>query len=236
MRKTHMVEGKSDICVAADASQYQLVRGGGGAISPRTTRSAQGPAYQSLRRSFDVLVVALATPAVSILIGICGLLILSLMGRPVFFVQNRVGRDGRRFRMYKLRTMSVQPNACADSTAKNDPRVTPLGKILRQSHLDELPQLWNILKGEMTLIGPRPEQPELVEKYKELIPNYDLRHQVTPGLTGYAQVYYGYAATVDETRIKLEHDLYYVQNQCLKLDIKILSRTIIVYSNPDYVR
>jgi len=159
-----------------------------------------------------------------------------LMGRPVFFVQNRTGKGGRIFRMYKLRTMQCCPSEAVVATLKNDPRVTPFGRFLRLSHLDEIPQLWNILKGDMTLIGPRPEQPELVEAYRAAMPEYDLRHTVVPGLTGWAQVYYGYAANVEETRTKLDYDLHYIANFGPAIDLKILARTVAVYANLDYVR
>ena len=178
----------------------------------------------------------LASPAALITVAGCALLIAVLMGRPIFFAHERVGRNGRVFKMLKLRTMKVhsQPERCA--TVKNDRRITPLGAFLRRSHLDELPQLWNVLRGDMALIGPRPEQPDLVAQYTTLIPNYELRHLVRPGLSGCAQVYYGYAADVHETREKLAFDLFYVQHFGPILDLKILARTIWVYCNPNYVR
>jgi lipopolysaccharide/colanic/teichoic acid biosynthesis glycosyltransferase len=194
------------------------------------------PNYAAVKRATDFLFVALAALPAIILIAGCGLAILLLMGRPVFFVQNRTGKGGRIFRMYKLRSMQQCQSRIVRATATNDPRVTPFGRFLRLSHLDELPQLWNIVKGDMTLIGPRPEQPELVEIYRAELPGYDLRHSVVPGLTGWAQVYYGYAADIDETRTKLEHDVYYVSNFGPAIDLKILVRTIMVYSNLTYVR
>jgi lipopolysaccharide/colanic/teichoic acid biosynthesis glycosyltransferase len=192
--------------------------------------------YARVKRVADLILVLLASPAALLSIGFCALLIALLTGRPIFFVQNRVGRNGRIFGMIKLRTM--QPHSAEESiaTAKNDPRITSLGKFLRRSHLDELPQLWNVVLGEMSLIGPRPEQPQLVARYAEAIPNYELRHLVTPGLSGWAQVCYGYAADEQETRDKLEHDLYYVLHFGPALDLKILIRTIAVYGNPKYVR
>lgn len=193
------------------------------------------PSYATVKRAMDFLFVALAALPAIMLIAACGLAILLLMGRPVFFVQNRTGKGGRIFRMYKLRSMQCQSSMVV-ATAINDPRVTPFGRFLRLSHLDELPQLWNIVKGDMTLIGPRPEQPKLVEVYSAELPGYDLRHSVVPGLTGFAQVYYGYAADVEETRIKLEHDLYYVSNFGPTIDLKILVRTILIYSNLTYAR
>ncbi len=192
--------------------------------------------YALFKRVLDVAVVLTASPAVLLITGASALLILMYMGRPIFFVQSRVGRSGHVFKMLKLRTMRVAAVSTSTATAKNDPRITSLGKFLRLSHLDELPQLWNILLGHMTLIGPRPEQPELVARYAELIPNYELRHLVTPGLSGWAQVHFGYAADVDETRVKLEHDLFYIQHFGPGMDLSILVRTILVYSNPVYVR
>ena len=103
-------------------------------------------------------------------------------------------------------------------------QVTPLGKILRRFRIDELPQLLNILKGEMSLIGPRPEQPELVQKYGQIVSNYDLRHAVQPGLSGWAQVTYGYASTVEETKTKLEYDLFYVREFSFAMDVEIVSQ------------
>ena len=146
-------------------------------IQPGASGNAQGDAdalrrsvesrrlYVRVKRVTDLASVLLASPAALITIGFCALVIVLLMGRPVFFVQDRVGRDGRVFRMVKLRTMRVRPRGECLATAKNDHRITPLGKFLRRSYLDELPQLWNIVQGDRTLIGPRPEQPDLVERY-----------------------------------------------------------------------
>ena len=192
--------------------------------------------YCRLRRIADIALVLLVSPAALAIVAVCAIAVVLLMGRPVLFIQDRVGRNGRKFRMLKLRTMGVSPVAKSIATATNDPRITPLGKILRRLHLDELPQLWNILVGEMSFIGPRPEQPDLVAYYHSVIPHYDLRHLVTPGLTGWAQVCFGYAADVQETRTKLEYDLYYVHSFGLGLDLLIAARTILIYSNPLYVR
>lgn len=192
--------------------------------------------YAEVKRAMDLVFVALAALPALLLIAGCVLAILLRMGRPVFFVQDRTGQGGRTFRMYKLRSMQHCPSGTVVATLKDDPRITPLGRFLRVSHFDELPQLWNIVKGDMTLIGPRPEQPALVEAYRAALPGYDLRHIVVPGLTGFAQVYCGYAADVEETRTKLEHDLHYVSNFGPALDLQILMRTILVYSNLRYVR
>ena len=192
--------------------------------------------YSGARRLADVALVLFASPATLVILALCAIAIVLLMGKPVLFVQDRIGRNGRKFRMLKLRTMTVSPVVESTATAPNDSRITPLGAFFRRFHLDELPQLWNILVGDMSFIGPRPEQPDLVAHYRSVIPHYDLRHLVTPGLTGWAQVCFGYAADVHETRTKLEYDLYYVQNFGLGLDLRVVAHTILVYANPVYVR
>jgi exopolysaccharide biosynthesis polyprenyl glycosylphosphotransferase len=149
-------------------------------------------------------------------------------GSPIFYAQTRLGHGGRVFKIYKYRTM--HPGAEADGEAKlaveNDPRVTRVGNFLRQTRLDELPQFWNVLIGEMSLVGPRAERPELVAEYQKQIPFYRARLLVKPGLTGWAQINYGYVANVTETVVKLEYDLYYIKHRSLMVDIMIVLRTI----------
>ena len=144
---------------------------------------------------------------------------------PIFFAQKRVGRNGRIFKMYKFRSMGVQDpkKEAKEWTTKNDVRVTPVGRVIRKTSLDELPQFWNVLKGDMSLIGPRPERPLFVEKFKEEIPRYMIMHQVRPGITGWAQVN-GFRGDTS-IRSRIEHDLYYIENWSLGLDIKILFLT-----------
>jgi lipopolysaccharide/colanic/teichoic acid biosynthesis glycosyltransferase len=117
-----------------------------------------------------------------------------------------------------------------------DPRITPIGAFLRRTHIDEIPQLWNVFVGEMSLIGPRPEQPALVEQYGAALPAYNDRHLVKPGLSGWSQVCYGYASDLEETNIKLQYDLYYLHNFGLWLDMRIALRTILIFLNRRYVR
>lgn len=145
---------------------------------------------------------------------------------PVIFKQERVGLHNRSFYMYKFRTMRVQDDNEEKKawTTKNDPRVTGIGKLLRRTSLDEVPQFFNILKGDMSLIGPRPERPFFVDKYKEEIPRYMIKHQVRPGLTGWAQVN-GYRGD-SSIRKRIEHDIYYIENWSLGFDIKILFLTM----------
>ncbi|WP_166802388.1 sugar transferase [Microvirga pakistanensis] len=192
--------------------------------------------YCAAKRALDILFVLLAGPAVLLVIAIAALAILYCMGGPVFYVQERIGYRGRVFRIWKLRTMTSAPDKVGVATAINDCRITPLGQFLRTTHLDELPQFWNILCGDMTLIGPRPEQVPLVENYRTNLPCYDLRHLVRPGLTGWAQVRYGYAETLHDTRHKLEYDLFYLLNQGPVLDLWILALTVSVLRDPKMVR
>jgi exopolysaccharide biosynthesis polyprenyl glycosylphosphotransferase len=146
---------------------------------------------------------------------------------PIFFRQSRVGRHGRPFSLIKFRTMrdDAEADGAIWATA-NDSRVTPLGRFLRKSRLDEIPQLWNVLKGEMSFVGPRPERPEFVGWLAKEIPFYELRHMVRPGITGWAQVRYHYGASLEEAKRKLEYDLYYVKHLSLGLDLLIMFETI----------
>lgn len=144
---------------------------------------------------------------------------------PLIFVQERVGLHNRPFKMYKFRSMVVQSEETekGEWTTQNDPRVTAVGKFIRKTSIDELPQLFNVLKGSMSLVGPRPERPQFVEKFKEEIPRYMIKHQVRPGMTGWAQVN-GYRGDTSIYK-RIEHDLYYIENWTLGLDIKIIILT-----------
>jgi lipopolysaccharide/colanic/teichoic acid biosynthesis glycosyltransferase len=147
---------------------------------------------------------------------------------PVFYTQTRVGRLGLPFQIFKFRTMRTDAEKDGAVWAqKNDDRVTPIGKFLRRSRLDEIPQFWNILKGEMSFVGPRPERPEFVHELEEKIPYYQMRHLVNPGLTGWAQIRYRYGASVEDSKRKLAFDLYYVRHYGIGLDLEIILRTLI---------
>lgn len=177
---------------------------------------------------------------VDILGGLAGLLIFAIgfpflglavaidSGFPVLYSQPRLGRGGLKFTIYKFRTMNQDAEADngARTTSENDPRVTRVGGFLRKSRLDELPQFWNVLRGEMSLVGPRAEIPELVTEYQKQIPFYRARLLVKPGLTGWAQINYGYVASVTETAVKLEYDLYYIKHRTFTMDFQIILRTI----------
>lgn len=146
---------------------------------------------------------------------------------PILFTQIRVGRKGRPFSIYKFRTMRVDAEANGAVWAtKNDSRITPLGRFMRKTRLDEIPQLWNVLRGDMAFVGPRPERPEFVQWLAQEIPYYDLRHMVRPGITGWAQVRYQYGASLDETKQKLEYDLYYIKYRSIGLDLLIIFETV----------
>jgi len=146
---------------------------------------------------------------------------------PIFFRQTRIGLRGRRFSILKFRTMRENAEIGGAMWAtKNDPRVTSIGRFMRITRLDEIPQLWNVFRGEMAFVGPRPERPEFVEWLTQEIPFYDLRHMVRPGITGWAQVRYKYGASLEETKQKLEYDLYYVKHLSVGLDLLIMFETI----------
>jgi sugar transferase (PEP-CTERM system associated) len=146
---------------------------------------------------------------------------------PVFFRQTRVGLRGRLFTVFKFRTMRQDAEVKGAVWAtENDPRVTSLGRFMRKTRIDEIPQLWNVLCGQMSFVGPRPERPEFVQWLSNAIPYYDLRHLIRPGLTGWAQVRYEYGASLEETKQKLEYDLYYIKHLSLGLDMLIMFETI----------
>ena len=182
-----------------------------------------------IKRFIDII-AALILMIISIpVILIAALMILASSRGTVFFRQTRVGLNGQEFLLYKLRTMHMNAEIDGAKWAQdNDKRAFPVGRILRKSRIDELPQWWNILKGEMSLIGPRPERPEFTAKLSEEIPYYDLRHVVKPGLSGWAQVSYPYGSSIEDSLKKLQFDLYYIKNYTLLLDLNILLRTVLV--------
>jgi sugar transferase (PEP-CTERM system associated) len=183
---------------------------------------------RSIKRSFDlVVVVGLLILALPIMI-ISALVILLSTGTPLIYRQERVGYKGQTFTVLKFRSMAknAETDGSAGGAAIDDARVTRFGSFIRRTRIDELPQLINVLKGEMSLVGPRPERPGFVATLTEKIPFYAIRHSVPPGITGWAQVRYSYGGTVEESVKKLEYDLYYVKNNNLFLDLLILLRTV----------
>ena len=177
-----------------------------------------------MKRIFDVvvsLILCIVTLPVMVVIAIC---IKAYDGGPVFFTQDRLTQDGKIFKIIKFRSMRVQQeNQVYTLTRKNDDRITPVGKILRAIHFDELPQMYNILKGEMSIVGPRPECPKLAEEYSKIVPQFDYRLKVKAGLTGFAQVYGKYNTTPYD---KLKLDLTYIERYSFLLDMKLILLTI----------
>src|SRR5690606_33532869 len=184
-------------------------------------------AYLPVKRALDIVLVLASLPVVIPVSLVVALLVKLSSPGPVLFWQDRVGERGRVFRMVKFRSMRVDAERNgAQFAAADDDRITPIGRILRRYRLDELPQLWNVLKGDMSIVGLRPEQVEFARQFENEIPFYRWRHTVKPGITGWAQVQQGYAAGVEDTIEKLEYDLYYVKHLSLWLDLSVLMRTV----------
>lgn len=183
--------------------------------------------YQIIKRVIDITGGLLGVILVLITFPFVCLGILLDSGRPVFYTQTRSGRGAMPYRIYKYRTMrqDAEPDGKPQWAKEDDERATRVGRILRKTHLDELPQFINVLRGEMSLVGPRAERPELVEMFQNYVPFYRARLLVKPGITGWAQVNFGYASTIDETVVKLEYDLYYIKHRNLFMDFLILLRT-----------
>jgi exopolysaccharide biosynthesis polyprenyl glycosylphosphotransferase len=186
---------------------------------------AREPVFERLKRISDIGLSALGLLLSLPFLPFVALAIKLDDGGPVFFRQPRVGRNRALFDIVKLRTMRVNGEG-SDYTQKNDDRITRLGRFLRASRLDEVPQLWNVLVGDMSLIGPRAEWSRLVDDYEKKIPCYHFRHLVKPGITGWAQVNYPYGASLDDTLRKLEYDLYYIRYFSFVLDASIVLKTI----------
>jgi sugar transferase (PEP-CTERM system associated) len=184
------------------------------------------PWLLAARRAVSLLAAAALFLVAAPLLVVAAILIKLDSRGPVFYSQERVGANGRTFRMLKFRTMRVDAEQAGVKWAqKDDPRVTRVGRVLRRFRVDELPQILNVLKGEMGVVGPRPERPEFVARLRTQIPYYELRTLVPPGITGWAQIRYPYAASLEEARAKLQYDLYYVKNLSLLLDLVILFHT-----------
>ena len=184
--------------------------------------------YSQIKRVLDILFLLFVLPIIiptSLIVFI--LLKLESFNESVFFIQERLGKDNKPFKIIKFRTMYSDNNSKNNWTEKNDSRITVFGKILRRTRIDEIPQFFNILKNDMSLIGPRPEQPEIVSRYLKSIPFYGFRHVVRPGISGWAQVVYHYAASDEETMRKLEYDFFYIKNMSLWLDFVVLLRTTV---------
>jgi sugar transferase (PEP-CTERM system associated) len=181
-----------------------------------------------MKRSFDLFcstVLLILTLPIMLLAG----LVVWLEDRgPAFYAQERVGKDGKTFRVLKFRSMRIDAEKSGKPqwAAQNDPRITRVGNFMRKTRIDELPQILNVFKGEMSFVGPRPERPYFVEQLIEVVPYYNVRHSIKPGITGWAQVRYGYGSSAEDALQKLQYDLYYVKNNSLFLDVLILIDTL----------
>jgi sugar transferase (PEP-CTERM system associated) len=200
-------------------------------LSPGAILFSQGfrirTPQQVIRRLLSILVAFVCLVLCLPIIPLVALAVRLSSSGPILFQQTRVGRRGRLFTALKFRTMRVDAEANGAVWATDgDPRITRVGRFLRKTRLDEIPQLWNVLRGEMAFVGPRPERPEFVEWLCKEIPYYDLRHMIRPGITGWAQVRYKYGASLEETRRKLEYDLYYLKHLSVGLDLLIMFETI----------
>lgn len=185
-------------------------------------------AYQFVKRIFDLVLAMLMLPAALLLAGPIALAIKQTSPGPVLFRQARMGWRGKTFVIFKFRTMRTDHEGQGFTISKDEERITSVGKFLRKTRLDEIPQLINIIKGEMSWIGPRPESLELAKWYCRDVPLFRIRHLVRPGISGWAQVNQGYAAGVEDVTVKVRYDLYYIKHLSLWLDITILLKTIIV--------
>ena len=183
--------------------------------------------YLDKKRVLDLLVIAVVLPFVAVIMAVTAVVIKLESSGSVFFWQKRVGMDGKTFNMMKFRSMTSDSEAKGSQFAQsNDMRVTRVGKFIRKFRIDELPQLWNVVKGDMSIIGPRPEQESFVNEFNKTIPNYSMRHLVRPGITGLAQTEQGYVADADGTVTKLKYDLYYIKNISFMTDLQITLKTI----------
>jgi exopolysaccharide biosynthesis polyprenyl glycosylphosphotransferase len=187
---------------------------------------ARMPVYERLKRLSDLILASVGLVIASPVIALTAVAVWLEDRGPVFFRQSRVGRNGTAFPIVKFRTMAVSSDQGDRYTRPGDPRITRVGKLLRTTRIDELPQLWNVLRGEMSLIGPRAEWDKLVADYEREIPCYFFRHLVKPGVTGWAQVNYPYGANLEDTRRKLEYDLFYIRHYSFRLDAAIVLKTI----------
>ena len=194
------------------------------AASRRAGRSAQ----DHVKRAIDLVLAALGLAAGGPVILLLGALVRLTSKGPAFYTQKRAGLGGKPFSILKLRTMYCDAEAEGPRwSAPDDPRVTPVGRLLRRAHLDELPQLWNVVRGDMSLVGPRPERPHFVRRLGALVPLYSARLAVKPGITGLAQLRYRSERTIEDAQAKLAYDLEYIKRRSLLLDLRILATTAV---------
>ena len=185
--------------------------------------------FDKPKRSLDIAIGLICLVPVAILTPLVALAVRLDSPGPIFYKQKRVGKNGQIFSIRKFRSMIADAEISgARWASEDDPRVTRIGKFLRQSRLDELPQILSIIRGDLSFVGPRPERPEFVQELRRIIPFYDVRHIVKPGLTGWAQVNFPYGASVEDAYLKLQYDLFYIQNRSMALDLTIFLKTILI--------
>ena len=188
------------------------------------------PEWQySLKRIFDIVISLVAMILLSPVYVVTAIIVKATSPGPVFYAQERIGHLGRPFKMHKFRSMYVDAEQAGPALSKdNDPRITPFGRFMRKVRLDEIPQFYNVLRGTMSLVGPRPERQFYIDQIVKRAPEYLLLQRVKPGITSWGQVRYGYAANVDEMVERLRYDLLYLDNMSLTTDLKILLYTVII--------
>ncbi len=198
--------------------------------APPAARGLSRPSrvYLALRRAFDLVGGTLLAVPLGLVVAVTAVFVRLDSAGPLFYRQTRVGRDGRQFRMIKIRSMRVNAEAGSGAqwSGENDPRITRIGRFLRASHIDEFPQIWNVLRGDMTLIGPRPERPVFVDELVKQVPGYELRLKVKPGVTGLAQLRLPPDQTIDDVIAKVAHDVYYIEHMGLPLDFQVSVGTL----------
>ncbi len=186
--------------------------------------------FREFKRTFDNVIAGIGIAIAAPIILFTAILIKAVSPGPVFYKQERVGWHGKTFYIYKLRTMRVdaEKNTGPMWAQENDPRLIKFGGLIRKLHLDELPQLYNVLRGDMSIVGPRPERPVFVEKLTKEVVDYQKRIEVRPGITGLAQVWHRYDETIADVRKKVKYDLLYIREMCLMVDLRIMLQTVIV--------
>jgi exopolysaccharide biosynthesis polyprenyl glycosylphosphotransferase len=213
--------------LCAHAYEYTLRTDGHQALIVPFRLSACRPIAQVTKRAFDLVLAAVALIIAAPIMLVAALAILIDSGRPIFFTQPRVGRNGQVFDVLKFRTMRVDAEGASGPVwaSARDPRKTRLGSFLRRASIDELPQILNVLRGEMSIVGPRPERPVFVEDFRRKLPRYDERHLVRPGITGWSQVHMKRVLSISDVSEKLSHDLFYVENWSFFMDVSVVVKT-----------
>ena len=186
--------------------------------------------YSQLKRLLDLFFLVIISPLILVLVIIVSIILkIETFNDKVFFTQERVGKNNKTFNLYKFRTMNSENNSKDNWTKEDDSRISRIGKVLRKTRIDEIPQFYNVFRNEMSLIGPRPEQTHLAESlYVKYGESFSKRHSVLPGITGYAQINFGYVSDFENWGKKIDYDLYYINHFGLILDIKIFFRTFLV--------